>query len=422
MIIALLTLASCGQGVDHAEHADTYTCPMHPTVVSDRPGTCPICGMDLVRKARVGEEVEITEELSKLLKSPNEAIVASVRTIKGQYKSVPVSVPAHGVVTYDTRNIYTIPARVGGRLEKIYLKYAFQHVSKGEKIAEVYSPELITAQRELLYLLENDSENVTMIKGAKIKLELLGLSNSQINDLIEKNETSNIVNIYSPYSGYLITNSQAAPSTSGEMGSSQSAGGGMGDDMGATSSSNITPTTAMPGRPGGSILREGNYVTTGQTLFTVVNSSALRIELDLAGVYSGAVKEGSKVQLSFGDGKDFVASVDFVQPYFTEGQDFLKIRVYTNKTESLHIGHLVNAMISLAPTEALWVPREAVLDLGVQKVVFIKDHGVFKPKQVTTGVTTDGMIEVKNGLASSEEIAANAQYLVDSESFIKPVK
>jgi hypothetical protein len=86
---------------------------MHPTVISDRPGTCPVCGMDLVRKARAGEAVKITEDLSKLLKSPNETVVASINTIKGQYKSVPVSVQAQGVVTYDTRNIYTIPARLG---------------------------------------------------------------------------------------------------------------------------------------------------------------------------------------------------------------------------------------------------------------------------------------------------------------------
>src|SRR5215204_7643583 len=87
-IVTLLVLASCGSGGDHAEHADTYTCPMHPTVISDRPGTCPVCGMDLVRKARAGEEVEITEELSRLLKSPNETVIASIKTIKGEYKSM----------------------------------------------------------------------------------------------------------------------------------------------------------------------------------------------------------------------------------------------------------------------------------------------------------------------------------------------
>jgi membrane fusion protein, copper/silver efflux system len=131
LVAVLLTLASCGQGGEHAEHADTYTCPMHPTVISDKPGTCPVCGMSLVRKARAGEEVEITEDLAKLIKSPNETVIGSVKTIKGQYKSVPVSIEGQGVVTYDTRNTYTIPSRVGGRLEKVLLKYQFQRVSKG---------------------------------------------------------------------------------------------------------------------------------------------------------------------------------------------------------------------------------------------------------------------------------------------------
>lgn len=421
-LVIILILASCGHDGDHAEHADTYTCPMHPTVISDRPGTCPVCGMDLVRKARAGEQVEITEDLAKLLKSPNETVVASIKTIKGQYKSVSVSVQAQGVVTYDTRNIYTIPARVGGRLEKIYLKYEFQPVSKGQKIAEVYSPELITAQRELLFLLENDSEKEPLINGAKKKLELLGLSNTQINDLVKRKETTNTFSVYSPYSGYLITDPPTAPSTSVAMPSAGPARGGMADGMGASSSSTATPTTPMQSSSSGSLIREGDYVAAGQNLFTVVNSSALRIELDLPGAYSGAVKEGSKVQLNFGNGEDVAASVDFVQPFFTEGQNFLKIRVYTSKTEGLHIGHLVSARINLDSTEGLWVPKEAVLDLGVQKVVFLKDRGVLKPKQVTTGVSADGMIEIKSGLASSEEIAVNAQYLVDSESFIKPVK
>src|SRR5687768_13171285 len=123
-LFALLILFAAACNTEETSQGDdTYTCPMHPTVISDRSGSCPVCGMDLVRKARAGEEVEITDDLSKLLKSPNESVVASIKTIKGEYKSVDVSVEAQGVVTYDTRNIYTIPARVGGRLEKIYLKY-----------------------------------------------------------------------------------------------------------------------------------------------------------------------------------------------------------------------------------------------------------------------------------------------------------
>ncbi len=418
-IVALLVLTSCGHSVDHSKHADTYTCPMHPTVVSDKPGTCPVCGMELVRKARPSEEVEITGDLSRLLKSPNESVVSSIKTIKGQYKALPINVTAYGVVTYDTRKIYAIPARVGGRLERIFLKYQFQPIIKGQKIAEIYSPELITAQREFIFLLENDSENKSLIESAARKIELLGLSTSQINELTRKREASNTVSVYSPYSGYLITGQPEPPTTQSAQNSS---GGEMNDGMGSTSNSSMANSQSAPGDTRGSIIREGDYVRAGQTLFMLASSDALRIELNLPGSYSGIVREGNKIVLDMGNNVKDIATVDFIQPFFTEGQEFMKIRVYTNKTEDLHIGHLVNATISLDAIEGMWVPKEAVLDLGGQKVVFLKDGDVLRPKLVVVGNAADGLIEIKSGLASSDEIAANAQYLVDSESFIKPLK
>lgn len=421
-VILLITLISCGQGGDHAEHADTYTCPMHPTVISDRPSTCPVCGMDLVRKARAGEEVEITEDLAKLLKSPNETVIASIKTIKGQYKTMPSKVNAQGVVTYDTRNIYTISSRVGGRLEKIYLKYAFQSVSKGQKIAEVYSPELITAQRELLFLLENDSENKSMIDAGKSKLELLGLSKAQIDNLIQKKETSNTFNVYSQYSGYLITDSPA-PTTSPSMSvPATGSSGGMGDGMGSSSSGTTASTATNQSANSGQVVREGDYVSAGQTLFTIVSASSLRIELDLPASQAVSIKKGTPLDLNYGGGVTQKSTVDFVQPFFSEGQDFVKLRVYNNAVKDLHIGHLVTAEISLPATESLWVPKVAVLDLGNEKIVFIKDRGMLKPKKVITGIVSDDQIEIRSGLASSDEIAANAQYLIDSESFIKTAK
>jgi Cu(I)/Ag(I) efflux system membrane fusion protein len=418
-LIVLLTLASCGQPGEHAEHADTYTCPMHPTVISDRPGTCPVCGMDLVRKARAGEKVEITKELSRLIKSPNEVIVASIKTVRGEYKSVPLSVQAQGVVTYDTRNIYTIPARVSGRLENIALKYTFQQVSKGQQIARIYSPELITAQRELLFLLEHDPENTSLIHAAERKLKLLGLSANQISELIRTKEAHNTVTLYSPYSGYLITGQQAPSTTSATDSGSQSPGGAMGDGMASASPSPAAPGQNKQNASGGSLIREGEYVTAGQTLFAIINNKALRIDLDLPASSGANLAKGSKVELSFGEQDTRSGTVDFIQPFFTEGQEFLKVRVYTDRTDDLHIGHLVGAEIRLETTEGLWVPREAVIALGVRKVVFLKDGEVFQAKTITTGASSDGMIEITSGLASSDEIAANAHFMVDSESFIK---
>ena len=377
--------------------------------------------MDLVRKARPGEEVKVTEDLAKLIESPNESVVSIVETTKGMFKKMPLDFKAQGIVTYDTRNISTIPVRVGGRLEKLYVKYQFQKVSKGQKIAEIYSPELSTAQRELIYLIENDPENTEFIEAAKYKLSLLGSPASQINELIKSKEPSPTFSIYSPYSGYVIVSEQQSPTASFSASASlQQEGSGM-DGMSESSSPsavNLMPTnnqqSALP--------RKGSYVLRGETLLKIINTSAMRVELNIPSSQGALIKKGEKVQLVLGDGRMQNATIDFIQPFFNEGEEFIKVRVYTKRSEDLPIGHLVNATIKIEGSEGLWVPKEAVLDLGLEKIVFIKKENVFKPAKVNTGVRAGSFIEIIQGLLSSDEIASDAQFLVDSESFIKTDK
>ncbi len=417
LAILLLMLVACSGNNDSARH-DTYTCPMHPTVISDKPGSCPVCGMDLVRKARQGEEVEITEDLAMALTSPNETVMASLKTIKAEYKQMPLSIDAQGVVTYDTRNIYTITARVGGRLEKVFLKYAFQQVYKGQKVVEIYSPELITAQRELLYLLEYDAENNELIQSAKNKITLLGASEAQLKALIQRKDVLNKFPVYSPFAGYLIMEGVKPPTTNTPSSTGTSSGSGM-NEMGASPGATSSPAVSASQSQTNSILREGSYVSTGQTLFKVVSPSSLRIELDLPASQAGAVKKGASIQLDFGNGAETNATVDFIQPFFTEGEEFVKLWIYTNRSEELHIGHLVKARLNMMTAESLWVPKEAVLDLGLAHIVFVKANGVLKPRKVTIGTKAEGWTEIKQGLTTSDEVASNAQYLVDSESFVK---
>lgn len=415
--IWVLLLTSCSQNKDHASH-DTYTCPMHPTVISDKPGSCPVCGMDLVRKAREGEEVEITEDLAMALTSPNETVLASIKTIKAEYKQMPLSIDAQGIVTYDTRNIYTIPARIGGRLEKVFLKSAFQQVNKGQKVVEIYSPELITAQRELLYLLEFDAENNELIQSAKNKIVLLGASEAQLTALIQRKDVLNTFPVYSPFSGYLIMEGAKPPTTNTPSATGTASGGGMNEMSSPSGSASTTAVSASQSQVN-SIPREGSYVSTGQTLFKVVGPSSLRIELDLPASQAGAVKKGASIQLDFGNGAETNATVDFIQPFFTEGEEFVKLWIYTNRSEELHIGHLVRARLDMQTNESLWLPKEAVLDLGLNHIVFVKENGVLKPKKVIIGSKAEGWTEIKQGLTTSDEVASNAQYLVDSESFVK---
>jgi len=419
LVFIMTLVASCVSKEEHAAHSDTYTCPMHPTVISDKPGACPVCGMDLVRKARPGEEIKITEDLAKLIKSPNEAVIASIKTIKGEFKAIPVSVEAQGVVTYDSRKIYTIPTRIGGRLEKVFLKYDFQPVRKGERIAEIYSPELVTAQRELIFLLENDPGNQELIQSAKERLRLLGASDSQINSLIQDKEPKITFAIYSPYDGYLIPEKQQAPVAPMTSQAAPSSSGRMSDGMGGSSLSSTQTKGSAFTNTAATFLREGSYVSTGQTLFTVVNPSTLRIELNIASALMGSVNLGQKVMLDIGNQQSEIGTIDFVQPFFSQGQEFLTVRVYIQNTDHLLIGQLVKGTIESKSIEALWIPKDAILDLGAEDIVFIKEKNMFKPKRVVSGVRTENQIEIIQGLSSSDEIAINAQYLVDSESFIK---
>lgn len=417
VIFVLTLLVGCTNSEKHADHQDTYTCPMHPTVVSNKPGTCPVCGMDLVRKAQPGEEVEVTEDLAKLIKSPNETVMSSIKTLKGDFKSLPVSLEVQGIVTYDTRNIYTIPARVGGRLEKVYIKYALQSVQKGQKVAEIYSPELLAAQRELVYLIENDPQNTATIDAAKSRLYLLGATQQQVAELIKTKTAPATFSIYSQHSGYILLNDQAAPTVSKPNTASSSS------DMGSGMSGSSTGTTAsvspMNTANTNELMREGDYVSVGQTLFKVVNTSAMRVELDLPAEQASHVKLNDEIEVDLNGSKSINAKVDFVQPFFTDGEEFVKIRLYLKNAGDLRLGQLVQATIHLKSIEALWIPRAAVVDLGLDKVVFVKERGVFKPRNIKTGIRSAEWIEIMQGLSSSDEIASNAQYMIDSESFIK---
>ncbi len=384
MIVIVLALLSACRG-DEVAHEHTYTCPMHPTVISDRPGACPVCGMDLVQTHTGDTNAEIVADLAPLLTSPAISIVSGLKTIKGEYKSVPTSVDVAGVVAYDTRHLYTIPARVGGRIERVFVRAEFQPISRGQKIAEIYSPELVAAQRELIHLLANDADNKGLIDGARQKLLLLGMTKQQITSLAQSLKPATTIPVYSEYSGYVVR-------------------------------SGVATSEDAP------LLREGHYVERGETLFAVVADQALRIDLSVPASYAPLVERGTPVEVITGAGNVMDARVELVKSFFEKGEHFAQMRVHANEWKEIRIGELVTARLQLDSTEGLWVPRAAVLSLGLQDVVFLQDRGLYKPKRVTTGVSANGEIRIESGLASTDEIAANAQFLVDSDSFIKPVQ
>ena len=414
MLLTLLLFACSTKNHEHAENSNTtaYTCPMHPDIVENEPGPCPICGMDLVKTTGHGEEIAISDELAFLLQPSNATVVSSISTVKPIKEDVRVTTTANGIITYDTRNAYTIPVRFGGRIEKLFVKYNFQPVRKGQKLLEIYSPELLTAQRELLFLLESDPDNSALIEAAKQKLRLLGVSDSQIRQLAESGTEQNSFAVYSPYDGYVVESQTTAPQTAVPTSNPASANaGGMGG-MGGGGNVAISPSAAQPASQELDV-REGMYVNAGQTLFKVINTSTLRAEFDLYAADAPKIKVGEPVSITWGN-QELETKVDFIQPFFNQGENFMKVRVYLSGGEnSLKVGQLVKAHFESTVENALWIPALAVLDLGTKQVVFVKRNGVFKPQEVTTGRRSEGMIELVEGLSPDEDIAYNAQFMVD---------
>jgi membrane fusion protein, copper/silver efflux system len=416
MIITLLFVSSCRQNDNDHEQDDIYTCSMHPTVTNHKPGKCPVCGMDLIKRANTAPEgAESVVPGSEYTAPIEEGMTSGVETTKGLYKTMDITLDAQGVVTYDTRFVYTISTRVGGRLEKVTAKYNYQQLQKGENLVEIYSPELITAQREYVFILENENDN-SLIEISKKKLRVLGFTDAQITAL---SATKNIlihVPVYSPYSGYVISSESTPPVLTESTNTTTPVSSGMEMPSSPSGSSTKNLSSATSSRE---IIREGQYVQSGQALVKIVNADALRIELNLPSAYSSLINKGESVFLNFGNGHSHNATIDFVEPFFSQGQEFLKVRVYTRDVENMHIGHLVDAQIQVSAKESLWVPRSSVVHLGVEQVVFVKKGEIFKPQKVSAGIESEDWIQIKSGLTDKEILASNASYLVDSESLIR---
>ena len=389
----------------HKDEADDsagvaiYTCSMHPQIIRDKPGNCPICGMQLVKKSSDNKKID-SLDLNTLLKPTNGFVISVIPVTTLESSTERIEVDALGAIAYDTRHVGNISARVAGRIEKLYVRFRYQKVRSGQKIMDVYSPELLTAQQNLLFLLKNDAGNTSFINTAKEKLLLLGMSNEQLQQVIKTHKPSFTISIYSKYSGHIH---EAA----GIMNSSNNNPGVMKDIA--------LVTEELP-------LKEGMYIQKGQTIFSVYNPSKVWAFLHIYADNQSIIKRGDRVQLTAETQPDktFFGRVDFIEPFFRKENKTLSARVFFDNSKlQLPVGSQVKAKISGIPQMADWLPKESIVSLGLDKVVFVKAPNGFMPHIVSTGLTNKGKTQILKGLALTDSVALNAQFLIDSESFIK---
>jgi Cu(I)/Ag(I) efflux system membrane fusion protein len=257
----------------------------------------------------------------------------------------------------------------------------------------------LTAQQNLLFLIKNDGTNTSMIEAAKQKLLLLGMSNSQLQEVIKSGKALLSIAVYSNYSGHIheAVNGEEMGSKTGEM-----------KDI-----SLITSELS---------LKEGMYVQKGQSIFTVFDPSKAWAVLNIFDASQSLVKIGNPVRIvpETAPSKDFRATIDFIEPFFRKDNKTQAVRVYFDNSKlKIPVGSQVKATIFGNTTDANWLPQDAVLSLGLNKIVFIKTAEGFKAHKISAGMVNGKFIQVVDGLQQKDSVAMNAQFLMDSESFIK---
>ncbi|MDB4925928.1 MAG: efflux transporter periplasmic adaptor subunit [Mucilaginibacter sp.] len=375
-----------------------YTCPMHPQILEDHPGNCPICGMTLVKKSgQASERAGIS--LNTVLQPVNSSVIADIDAISPEEKSVSTQIVAQGYLDFDTRTFNNIAARFSGRIEKLYIKYAFQEIHVGQRIFDIYSPDMVAAQQDLIYLSKNSAQETELINAAKQKLLLLGMTMPQVDQVVKSGKPFYSLPVYSPYEGHVH-----------DMPHSQMAG---------------AANTAAPSDLANNLplsIKEGMYVEKGQNIFNVVNPHKLWAVIKIDPSAVSALRINQRVMITLPDmpGKTISGKVNFIEPTLQDGDKTTSIRVYIdNMDHALKVNSLVRAFIQTGSAKGLWIPRSALLDLGRTKVVWLKKGNLYKAHEVNTGITNRMEVQITKGLSITDSLASDAQYLTDSESFIK---
>ena len=376
--------------------ADLYSCPMHPSIIRHAPGQCPVCGMNLVRKVVSGPTSDTATAVPT-------AVVAGPSVARGQLvhpvrQAVALDVTAPGTIGYNPRRVRNVAARFGGRIERLYVRYQFQPVRAGQKLYDIYSPELVTEQQNLLFLLARAPADPVLLTASRRKLQLLGLTAGQLRAIEQSRRPQLRLSVFSPTDGYVLAPGSLAPTTAAPAGP-------------------LEQTTILP-------VREGDYVTMGQTLFQVVNTEQVWARLQLYPAAVAAVRVGQVVEIRLDDQPQAPprpGTVAYLEPVVESAASTVTARVYLpNPGGQLQIGQLVTGHIRVPAAAGLWVPATAVVDLGTRQVVFRQVGDQLNPVTVAAGPRRAGQVQILRGLTTIDLVARDAQYLTDSDELIAP--
>jgi len=379
------------------EHqTEVYTCPMHPEIIRDKPGNCPICGMVLVKKI-TESQAEEDNSIDNLVKPTDNFIVGKYHTTTAKDTTLRSEINSPGIVAYDPNSSVNIAAKMNGRIERMYVNYKYQKVSKGQKLFDIYSPELLTEQQNFIYLISNDSENRSIINASKQKLLLYGMTQNQINSLATSKKVNPQISIYSPASG-IIDGTETMTNTANSAMQSQNY---------STEVLNV---------------KEGSYIKKGAVIFKLVNTDKVWGIFNVSQGHNSHIKANQSIRITTEMDKDeFIdGKVNFIETQLNPADKTNRIRVYLNNSKlKLPIGLRLQGTVKTNSVKGIWIQKKTMVSIGTQKIVFLKKENGFKASAIKTGLEMDDFVQIIDGISVKDTIAKNAQYLIDSESFIK---
>lgn len=384
ILFSILIVSGCKNG--HENHqaisGSYYTCPMHPSVVSSTPGSCPVCNMSLI-KVEKNENEHAGHQGNFITIDKRKQELAGIKTDTVKLRNITSASTIIGTVAIDDEQVKTISSRAKGRIDKLFIKNTGAFIKSGEPLYSIYSEQLQADEKEYLSLFEksktvNATTQLTkeLAGAAKNKLLLWGLSEKQIFDLEKSGNASPLITFYSPEAGYVT-----------EV--------------------NIT---------------EGMYVQEGSPLLKITSLNQVWVEAQLySNEVSGIAENKSfKVFSESNPEQIYTGKLAYSNPVIEEGKRIylLKIRV-NNPKGNLIPGTLVSVVPEKSSASVLAVPKSSVL-LEKMKTVWVLAHeNTFEQRMVVTGAENKYWIEITSGLKQGDVVVTEGAYLISSEFILK---
>jgi membrane fusion protein, copper/silver efflux system len=387
-----------GEGVARDPNVDYYTCTMHPSVRSQDPnGKCPICSMNLVPVMKKGAD-EHARGMFEHGKAAPEAEFSEFKVPVERQQQIGVTYAAVekkalrrairsvGMVAPDRSRQWSFVARVEGYVQKLFVTSPGEWVEEGAPLLTIYAPELLTAEREFVNLLETRvratgavgrANGDRLIEASRRRLEQWNVTAKQIAELEKARKPSEFLTLVSPFQGVV----QEAP------------------------------------------VDQGRRVAIGDPLVTVADLSIVWVWVELYENEMPMIGKGQKVNLTAtsNPGQVFSGEICLIDPFINETTRTAKVRIdIPNPDLTLRPGMYMNSEIAVDAGEGLAIPVSAVMPNGLRTLVFVdRGEGKLEPRLVQLGGQFGDDYEVRGGLTEGERVVASANFLIDAESQVQ---